>query len=101
MSSKDRTDCGDCTDCGGHCGTSETSVQDSVKEYYGKQLKKTEDLKSNACCTSGKPPEHIRNALKLIHDEVSSKYYGCGLVVPNVSDNIKKSVISYSFFVSL
>lgn len=54
-----------------------------VKEYYGKVLQKTSDLKSNACVTPAQPvPAFIREALKKVHPEVSSKYYGCGLVVP-------------------
>jgi arsenite methyltransferase len=59
------------------------NVHDSVKEYYGKVLQKTEDLQSNACCTSGAPPKYIKEVLSSIHDEVQGKYYGCGLVVPD------------------
>ena len=51
------------------------TVQESVKEYYGKILQKTEDLKTNACCTVGvKFPEHVRKAMSLIHEEVLGKY---------------------------
>lgn len=56
--------------------------EDAVKEYYGKILSKTADLKTNACCTSGAPPKHIREALVNVHDEVVSKYYGCGFCIP-------------------
>ncbi|CAL8332377.1 unnamed protein product [Merluccius merluccius] len=52
-------------------------------EYYGKVLKKTSDLKTNACVTSSRPvPVHVRHALQRVHPEVTAKYYGCGLVVP-------------------
>ncbi len=54
-----------------------------VQDYYGKELQKTEDLKTNACCTLVPPPLHIRNALSNVHDEVQSKYYGCGLTIPS------------------
>lgn len=57
-------------------------TNDEVKEYYGKILQKTEDLKTNACCTSAAPPKHIRQAMANIHDEVMGKYYGCGLCLP-------------------
>ena len=30
---------------------------ESVKNYYGKVLSKSEDLKTNACCTAATPPD--------------------------------------------
>ncbi|XP_053306380.1 arsenite methyltransferase-like [Spea bombifrons] len=73
-----------------HCSSAEASccsqgrqTYEDVKEYYGKYLKNSKDLKTNACVTPSKPlPKFIRDALKDVHDEVSSRYYGCGLVVP-------------------
>ena len=53
-----------------------------VKDYYGKELTSSEDLKTNACCTMEEPPQYIKNALSNIHDEVMAKYYGCGLAIP-------------------
>ena len=55
---------------------------DHVKDYYGKTLQHSDDLQTDACCTLEAPPEHIKPILSKIHEEVSSKYYGCGLVVP-------------------
>lgn len=55
---------------------------DFVKKYYGEILEKTEDLKTNACCTLEKPPRYVEDALGLVHDEVVARYYGCGLVLP-------------------
>ena len=52
------------------------------QEYYGKTLQGTEDLKTTACCTATEPPAHIKAAMVEIHEEVSSRYYGCGLVIP-------------------
>ncbi|KAM9454059.1 arsenite methyltransferase isoform 2-T2 [Clarias gariepinus] len=58
-------------------------VYDHVKEYYGKILKQSSDLKSNACVPSAKPiPVYIRKALTEVHPDVTAKYYGCGLAVP-------------------
>ncbi|XP_060624289.2 arsenite methyltransferase [Anolis sagrei] len=58
-------------------------IYKEVQDYYGKDLKKTEDLKTNACVTPRRPlPAFIREALKCVHEEISAKYYGCGLVVP-------------------
>jgi 2-polyprenyl-3-methyl-5-hydroxy-6-metoxy-1,4-benzoquinol methylase len=61
------------------------TVQEDVSLYYGKILTKTEDLKTNACCTSVDSihlPDSLKKALRNISEEVSSKYYGCGLVFP-------------------
>ena len=58
------------------------TLHDEVKRYYGKELEKSEDLKTNACCTLTAPPKHILDALLDVHDEVQAKYYGCGLTIP-------------------
>jgi ubiquinone/menaquinone biosynthesis C-methylase UbiE len=57
-------------------------VHQNVQDYYGKVLSKTEDLMTNACTTSMAPPRYIKSALANIHEEVISKYYGCGLTLP-------------------
>jgi len=61
----------------------------SVQEYYGKILQKTSDLKTNACTTCSKPPEHIAQIINLIHEEVESKYYGCGLIIPSLLEGMR------------
>jgi SAM-dependent methyltransferase len=53
-----------------------------IQEYYGKELKKSDDLKTNACCTLSPPPKYIAEIMAQIHDEVMAKYYGCGLTIP-------------------
>ncbi|CAE8702264.1 unnamed protein product, partial [Polarella glacialis] len=63
--------------------TNDAGVVDSVKEYYSKHLKTSDDLLTNACCTGAAPPDHIKAALKKIHPEVIAKYYGCGLCLPD------------------
>ena len=55
---------------------------ESVKEYYGKILKSSDDLKTNACCTTESMPSHLREILKDIHEEVKDKFYGCGSPIP-------------------
>lgn len=56
--------------------TSDGSVHSDVKDYYGKVLAATSDLKSTACCTrinkSGLS-ERLRDALAKIHPEVNNK----------------------------
>jgi len=66
----------------------QVSTTQSVQEYYGKILQKTEDLKTNACCTSGAPPRHIDECIRKIHPDVISKYYGCGLCIPECLDGL-------------
>ncbi|MBT7609491.1 MAG: methyltransferase domain-containing protein [Bacteriovoracaceae bacterium] len=53
-----------------------------VQEYYGKTLQQSSDLKTNACCTIKVYPDHIKDAMSLIHNEVHNRYYGCGLTIP-------------------
>lgn len=60
-----------------------SATLDSVKEYYGKVLSKTSDLKTNACCTSEALPDRVKHALSHVHPDVLAKYYGCGIVAPD------------------
>ncbi len=48
------------------------------QDYYGKILKNTSDLKSNACVPPAKPiPAFILQALKKVHPEVTDRSLGC------------------------
>lgn len=60
-----------------------TQGLESVREYYGKILKSSQDLKTSACCTTESMPFHLREILKEIHDEVKDKFYGCGSPIPH------------------
>jgi SAM-dependent methyltransferase len=53
-----------------------------VRRYYGETLQSSADLKTSACCTDAAVPEHAKPVLASIHDEVLTRYYGCGLVLP-------------------
>ncbi|MEH6570981.1 MAG: methyltransferase domain-containing protein [Halioglobus sp.] len=55
---------------------------EEVKDYYGKTLQGSDDLKTDACCTLDQPPVYLKKVLSQIHDEVMARYYGCGLVAP-------------------
>lgn len=58
-------------------------IIENVKEYYGKVLQSTEDLKSKACCSSSASlSKEGKEALALIADEVVARYYGCGSPLP-------------------
>lgn len=49
-------------------------VKESVKDYYGIRLKTSDDLQTNACkLGDNRMAPAVKSALKLIHDEVSSK----------------------------
>jgi SAM-dependent methyltransferase len=55
-----------------------------VQDYYGKQLGSTADLKTSACCDASAVPDWLKPLLSKIHPDVLAKYYGCGLVAPEV-----------------
>ena len=56
-------------------------IREFLKEYYGRTLQKTSDLKESACCTIDTMSKHA-NAMNLIPKEVKDKYYGCGSPIP-------------------
>ena len=56
----------------------DNKIHEQVSEYYGKILKGSGDLKTNACCTSSAPPKYVREILPMIKDEILSRFYGCG-----------------------
>ncbi|MCB2409798.1 methyltransferase domain-containing protein [Hymenobacter lucidus] len=60
----------------------ENEIQEQVQNYYGTQLRTSQDLKTNACCTDDIPAAHKR-ILAQLEPEVLEKYYGCGVCVPS------------------
>ncbi|MDV0445019.1 Arsenite methyltransferase [Methanimicrococcus sp. At1] len=57
-------------------------IIENVKDYYSKQLQSKNDLKTNSCCCSEKPPAEIREIVPLIADEILDRFYGCGSPLP-------------------
>lgn len=55
---------------------------EEVRDYYGKVLQSNADLQTNACCTSESLPPHLRSIVSEIHDDVVSRFYGCGSPIP-------------------
>ena len=55
---------------------------ENSRDYYGKVLQGSGDLKTDACCTAEAPPPQIMQAMMKVHDDVRARYYGCGLVAP-------------------
>lgn len=64
-------------------------LHEIVKEYYGKTLKSSTDLRTDACCTPDDVPAWQKDLLSNVHDEVLAKYYGCGLVAPPSIDGAR------------
>ncbi|WP_323783456.1 methyltransferase domain-containing protein [Thalassovita sp.] len=55
---------------------------EKVQDYYGKVLQGKDDLQTNACCDPLAMPGYVKDVLCNVHDEVLTRYYGCGLVMP-------------------
>ncbi len=58
------------------------SKLDLVKDYYGRQLTSSADLKTSACCDPSETADWLKPLLSRIHPQVRDRYYGCGLVAP-------------------
>ncbi|MCR5887290.1 methyltransferase domain-containing protein [Hymenobacter sp. J193] len=59
----------------------ENDIQQQVQDYYGTELRTSQDLKTNACCTDDIPAAH-KKILATLESEVLEKYYGCGVCIP-------------------
>ncbi|PIY06942.1 MAG: methyltransferase type 11, partial [Gallionellaceae bacterium CG_4_10_14_3_um_filter_60_1069] len=64
-------------------------MHDIVQDYYGKQLHSTNDLKTSACCDASALPAWLKPLLAKVHPEVLSRYYGCGLVCPQLLEGCR------------
>jgi len=58
------------------------SILDTVRDYYGRVLKSSADLKTSACCLAEALPAHVAAVLPELHDEVKDRFYGCGSPIP-------------------
>ncbi|XP_055250579.1 arsenite methyltransferase-like [Moschus berezovskii] len=66
----------------------DAEIRKDMQTYYGKVLKKSTDLQTKVCVIAARPvPQHIQEALQNVHEEVSLRYYGCGLVIPECLEN--------------
>lgn len=64
-------------------------MHELVQDYYGKQLHSSQDLRTSACCDPSLVPAWLKPLLARIHPEVLSRYYGCGLVCPQVLEGCR------------
>lgn len=60
-----------------------------VRDYYGRQLQSSGDLKTSACCDASLAPAWFEPLLAKIHPEVQARYFGCGLVRPTVLEGCR------------
>jgi len=67
---------------GGLSVLEEAKTYDVVKDYYGKVLETSKDLKTSACTAAGSPHPAIVKIMRQIPDEIVSKFYGCGAPLP-------------------
>lgn len=62
---------------------------ENSQNYYGEVLSGSNDLLTDACTMADAPSVHIRAALRNVHAEVTGRYYGCGLVAPQVIEGAR------------
>ncbi len=62
--------------------------QEKLREYYGKVLLGTKDLKTSACCCDEDIPDRVKAALAEINDEVLERFYGCGSPLPPLVEGL-------------
>ena len=55
---------------------------EQVREYYGKILKSSSDLKTSACCPVESMPPHLHGLIDDIEPEILERFYGCGMPIP-------------------
>lgn len=61
---------------------SATAITEEVRNYYGKILQSSRDLKTGACCSAESLPVRHREILGDLHPEVCERFYGCGSPLP-------------------
>lgn len=65
------------------------NIEERVQDYYGRELQSSEDLKTDACCDPASMPVAIKAMLSNIHPEVLTRYYGCGLTIPDCLEGLR------------
>ncbi|GJQ27683.1 MAG: methyltransferase [Phycisphaerae bacterium] len=59
-----------------------TPLHSSVREYYGRILRNTTCLKTDACCSADGLPAHIKAIVGQLAPEIVERFYGCGSPIP-------------------
>ena len=67
------------------------SVHEQIREYYGRILAGSDDLKTNACCcTTDAPPKYVLDVMPDIADEIMDRFYGCGSPIPPALEGLHR-----------
>jgi len=61
-----------------------TRGRESIREYYGRILASSRDLRTGACCTPDVLPDRMRALVAGVHPEVQDRFFGCGVPIPSV-----------------
>lgn len=61
----------------------------SIRDYYGRVLSSSKDLKTSACCPLEAMPPRIATLLADIHPEIRERFYGCGSPLPPALDGCR------------
>ncbi|MEX1258971.1 MAG: methyltransferase domain-containing protein [Gemmatimonadota bacterium] len=61
---------------------------DAIRDYYGRVLQSSSDLKSGACCAAETLPDHLKEVAATVHPEVQARFYGCGAPIPPALDGV-------------
>lgn len=59
------------------------AIEQIVRDYYGKELQGTADLKTGACCSAERLAPRLQAILRTLHPEVTDHFYGCGSPIPD------------------
>ena len=54
--------------------TNMSNIHAEVQDYYGQQLQKSEDLKTDACCSKVQVPLFLRKIIERVHPDVIAKF---------------------------
>lgn len=64
------------------------SVNEMVRDYYGKVLQTNKDLKTTSCCSTESIPNYLKEIVASVHPKVQEKFYGCGVPIPHSLDGL-------------
>ncbi|MEM9553409.1 MAG: methyltransferase domain-containing protein [Acidobacteriota bacterium] len=67
----------------------EHPTHEAVRDYYGRVLATSADLKTSACCPEESVPAHHKPVLALLPDEILTRSYGCGSPLPAALDGCR------------
>ena len=61
----------------------QADIRAMVREYYGKTLSSSDDLRTDACtCATTAPPKYVLDIFPELDPEIVEHFYGCGSPLP-------------------